>query len=500
MNNKILKSIFSIIITFALTTSSVFSYVDTRQDMKSPIIKTYIASPKQPPGIGDAVVDLATNSATDPFSTGGGSVVNKGLTYLERLVGEAKNIRASINKAEKGLTRLLRSKANIEKSLSKLKKGSKAWNRTMRTLNNNAAKIAANKSKTAGLFSRLNKLKGLKLTGTALSVYGMYTDSEALLKGEYKHNHSSMRFLRDTLLGSNVAINGFLLTPWGQVPIIKQGGELFALGVGVSKDFVTSDTFAQYMNSKNNKVLEVADDIIDNTNEYWTDTFEGWITSWYEYTGVTPTKEQIALAEQRHQQWLDHRNQGLGRKPGDNVGAYKPNIYIYPEENMAVSLEFKIPGLLEAVIPEYPGKWEVLAQADGSIRALDGITYDYLFYESMTWPMFYQVEDGWLIHSDTRLSQMHDILYAYGFNEAETKDFTDYWTLKLDENFDYMMYPQLTATVDLAMPIEISPQPNTLIRIWFVFEKEGTQRNTPIIHAFERNGYTVVEWGGVILK
>lgn len=468
--------------------------------VETPTRKAYAVTPKQPPGIGDAVVDLATNSATDPFSTGGGAVVNQGLSYLERLVGEAKNIKASINKAEKGLTRLLKTKANIEKSLSKLKKGSKAWNRTMKAFNKNAARIASNRSRTAGLFSKLNKLKGLKLTGTGLSLYGMYTDTDALLKGEYKHNHSSMRFLRDTLLGSNVAINGFLLTPWGQVPVIKQGGELFALGVGVSKDFVTSDTFAEYMNSKNNRVLDVADEIIDNTNEYWTETFEGWITSWYEYTGVMPSKEQLEIAKQRHQQWLDHRNQGLGRKPGDNVGAYKPNIYLYPEESMTISVVFEMPGLLEQVIPDYPGSWEIIAHEDGSLSALDGNTYDYLFYESMTWPMFYQVEKGWLISSDTRLNQMQDILTSYGFNHTEIKDFTDYWTLKLDQDCDYMMYPQLTETVDLAMPMTILPEPDTLVRIWFVFEKEGQEKALPTVQPFERNGYTVVEWGGVILE
>ena len=154
----------------------------------------------------------------------------------------------------------------------------------MRALNKNAARIASNKDRAAGLFKKLRKIKGLKLTGTAMTLYGIYSDSDALLKGEYKHDHSSMRFVRDSLLGSNVAINGFLLTPWGQVPVIKQGGELFALGVGVTKDFVTSDTFAEYMNSTNNGVLDTADEIIDNTNEYWTETFEGWITKWNKCT------------------------------------------------------------------------------------------------------------------------------------------------------------------------------------------------------------------------
>ncbi|MBN2795104.1 MAG: hypothetical protein JXR88_06845 [Clostridia bacterium] len=505
MKIKLLKPILSILLILTLMTNSAFGYFDYSEYRPLQISRVQatlalLEEPKKPPTIGDAVVDLAVDSATSPTSTGGGAVVSQGLNYLERLVGEADKIKASINKAEKGLSRLLEAKANIEKSLSKLKEGSKAWNRTMRSLNNNADKIAANRKLTEGLFGKLRNLKGIKLTGTALSVYGMYTDTEALLKGEYKHNHSSMRFLRDTLLGSNVAINGFLLTPWGQIPVIKQGGELFALGVGVSKDFVTSDTFAAYMNSKNNRVLNVADEIIDNTNDYWTETFEGWITRWYQYTGVHPTPEQLALAQQRHQQWLDRRNQGLGRKPGDNVGAYKPNIYIYPTEVTEVTVVFDMPGLLETVIPDYLDRWQVTAYPDGSMMTSDGKVYDYLFYESMTWPALYQTDEGWIIDAEHRNEQMENILIAYGFTEKERNDFLDYWNVKLDPDEDYAVYPQLTETVDLAMPVQITPEPEFLFRLWFVFDKESMPNTEPVIEPMNRFGYAIVEWGGVILE
>lgn len=489
-----------------LSIGSVATYADTtdliqtqQSKVTNNISKLAFTTPKQPPTIGDALVDVTVDSALSPTSTAGGTVLSKGLDYLETLIGETKSINASINKAGKALTRLTKTKGNIEKALTKLKTGSKAWNRTMRSLNKNAARIAANKNRAAGLFKKLRKIKGLKLTGKGMTLYGIYTDSDALLKGEYKHNHSSIRFVRDSLLGSNVAINGFLLTPWGQVPVIKQGGELYALGIGLTKDFVTSDTFVEYMNSKNNRVLDTADEIIDNTNAYWTETFEGWITKWNKYTGVHPSDADLAKAKAQHQKWLDHQKQGLGRKPGDNIGAYKPNIYLYPEAETSITVTFQMPGLLQTVIPKYPGQWLVTGYPDGTIKGADGELYTYLFYESITWPSLYQTDEGWLIKADTRSQQMENIMFSYGFTDQETADFVEYWTVKLDPGVDYAMYPQLISTVDIAMPMTIEPKPDSLFRLWFAFEKNAVPPMVPALDYIKRDGFTAVEWGGVIL-
>ena len=75
-----------------------------------------------------------------------------------------------------------------------------------------------------------------------------------------------------------------------------------------------------------------------------------------------------------------------------------------------------------------------------------------------------------------------------------------FWCEKLESGHDYTMYPQLTETVDVSMPIEISPKPDTFIRIWFVFVKDDTPQQLAKITPFERNGFTAVEWGGLFLN
>lgn len=455
------------------------------------------AKPKIPPTFGDAVVNATKDSLTSGTSTIGGEVIGKGIDFINKHIGDSDNIKSAISIAQKkGIKYVEKGKAIAE---NMVKGKGRALATMTKKLSKNAGKIVKNQGVVTANTRKLFAKKGLKVFGKGMAIYGIYSDSEALIKGDYKHKHTSMRFVRDSLLGSNIAINGFLLTPWGQVPVIKQGGELFALGLGVTKDFVTSDTFAKYMNSKNNVVLKTADNIMDNTNEYWSSAFESWLTKWYKHTGAHMSDAELAKAEEQHKKWLEYKKKGLGRKPGDNVGVYKPNVYLYPEEETSIRVTFQMPGLLQTVIPEYPGQWMVTGYPDGTIKGADGEFYTYLFYESITWPCMYQTDEGWLIQADTRSEQMESIMFSYGFTEQETADFIEYWTVKLDQGTDYAMYPQVTSIVDIAMPMDIEPKPDSLFRLWFVFEKNVVPSTVPILQYIERKGFTAVEWGGIIL-
>ncbi|WP_036611142.1 hypothetical protein [Oribacterium sp. P6A1] len=188
-------------------------------------------------------------------------------------------------------------------------------------------------------------------------------------------------------------------------------------------------------------------------------------------------------------------------KPAPGIGALKPNIYIYTETEQNISVTFGMPQWLTKSIPDYTGTWQVRATPGGILNAADGSTYGYLFYESETRPYYFQKDEGWLIKSDTRASQFEKILKAYGFNNTEIRDFLEFWTGKLSEDEDFMMYPQLTDTIDNAMPVKVSPEPDNIFRLWFTFEPYADQEvSKPVIEPISRNGYTVVEWGGVILN
>jgi hypothetical protein len=63
------------------------------------------------------------------------------------------------------------------------------------------------------------------------------------------------------------------------------------------------------------------------------------------------------------------------------------------------------------------------------------------------------------------------------------------------------MYPILTDVVDEAMPVSFSVEPDSIYRIWFGFAKyDGGEVTEPEVNPVIRNGFTVVEWGGAVLK
>ncbi|HAL73764.1 MAG TPA: hypothetical protein DCM45_01570 [Clostridiales bacterium] len=178
---------------------------------------------------------------------------------------------------------------------------------------------------------------------------------------------------------------------------------------------------------------------------------------------------------------------------------------------MAVTVEFGLPALLTETIPEYGDSWQVMAWpdgrlADGSGQATGGgQIFDYLFYESTSNSALFSYDQGWLLPADPvgREIALHRILSLYGFNEQETADFLEFWVSKLSAGVAYYAYPQPTAVVDKAMPMTVTPKPDNVYRLWFVFMPADAEISKedllpPVVEPIRRDGFHIVEWGGVM--
>ena len=182
--------------------------------------------------------------------------------------------------------------------------------------------------------------------------------------------------------------------------------------------------------------------------------------------------------------------------------AIKPNIYLYPTEEADVEVRFKNPELLTTVIPEYTDFWQATAQPDGSLT-VDGEKYGFLFYESDTSSQYMQRNEGWIIEPETKEQQLSEIAAQYAFNKQETEDFVTFWCARLESGTSYIMYPQLTETIDALMPVEITPAPDSIFRVWFLFEPvtgDIVSPPEPKPNPIERAGFTVTEWGGIVTE
>ena len=194
------------------------------------------------------------------------------------------------------------------------------------------------------------------------------------------------------------------------------------------------------------------------------------------------------------------RIHGFNPQPAKGIGIEKPNVYFYPEEKTEIRVTFGDDTLLTVSIPEYGDGWNVSAQPDGTLTNLsDGSTHGFLYYEAGLYGDYYQYNEGFAIPKEGREAVFREILTQYGLNDTEISDFTEYWTERLDPDTDYIAYPQLNDTVDAVMPVEITPTPDSILRLWFIFEEDVSQDyETPKITEFEREGYSVVEWGGAV--
>ncbi|MBP3206458.1 MAG: hypothetical protein J6M66_13670 [Lachnospiraceae bacterium] len=225
--------------------------------------------------------------------------------------------------------------------------------------------------------------------------------------------------------------------------------------------------------------------------------------------GNTELADAIAQGKER-EYYAKIRNAGKDASSSNTNaakgnGVEKPNIYLYPAEETAVAVNFGEPDKLTRTIPAYQTGWEVLAEPDGTLTVPDAQDpadtekYGFLFYESIAEGFYFQRREGFIVPADSRESVFREILSQYGLNETETDDFVEYWSDRLEEGVDYIMYPQLNETVDAVMPMEITPAPDSVLRLWFVFDEDTSREITaPTVDAFARNGFSVVEWGGTL--
>jgi hypothetical protein len=349
---------------------------------------------------------------------------------------------------------------------------------TRKYANNANARHYDDLTRTSLVADRI-KLRGdlVKFAGTGYSSYCLYTDVSTYLD-KSKHRHSSIAFLDQTTRGINIAAS--TLDLFG-VKIVKP----LAIGGGLIKDAVGGNAFADWANQQDNLVLDFADIVIDDVNE----------------TAFNFMYRAIILFD------LYFRGQVYDEygRPPFGTAVYKPNIYLYPHETMPVAVTFGLSALLTGTIPQYRDSWLVTASPDGSLADSTGQCFDFLFYESEINPELFNYNQGWLLPADDagREKALRRILSLYGFNGQETADFLVYWLGKLPPDTAYVAYPQPTAVVDKLMPLHVSPVPDNIFRLWFVFvPADGVNLENkitpPDVDPIRRSGFHVVEWGGAI--
>ncbi len=216
--------------------------------------------------------------------------------------------------------------------------------------------------------------------------------------------------------------------------------------------------------------------------------------------GGVPLKDSLGrpLAYGLRCQWL--RNT---LADGREYCVAKPVVYLYPETPTYVDVSVTTTGKIVVSDPLYPaGGWKsVFAKPDGTL-VYKNRTYSELFYESNVKDIK-KPANGLVFETANLDEELSRALSKIGLNNNEKKEFLDYWIPNLKRlNSAYILFslidPNEKERID---KVNITPEPDTRIEFIAYFKPLDKMVELPELKLGptpQRNGFTLVEWGGTI--
>lgn len=205
-------------------------------------------------------------------------------------------------------------------------------------------------------------------------------------------------------------------------------------------------------------------------------------------------KNGIYLAKDGSDRWIVMTNPNYF----PSGGCAKPVVYLYP--TLATLVNVGVGADVTKSEPYYSeGGWKgVLAQPNGSLQYL-GQTYDSLFWEGYGKGAYPEITSGSFVKRQDAEQRIKSDLAKQGLNNKEISDFWAFWSAKLP-NKEFVRITWLgNSQLQKLAPLHVSPKPDTMIRVFL--DMEGVDAPYPLaeqsLFAPNRNGFTVVEWGGL---
>ncbi|MFA7301532.1 MAG: hypothetical protein WC069_04435 [Candidatus Shapirobacteria bacterium] len=177
----------------------------------------------------------------------------------------------------------------------------------------------------------------------------------------------------------------------------------------------------------------------------------------------------------------------------------KPVVYLYPTTDTTVTVQ--VGANVTKSEPQYPKNgWTVLAHPNGQLD-YQNFTYPNLFWEGTGYGLYPSLGNkGFVIPQSKLISTINYQLRQQGLNDQESKDFMEFWASKLPTTPYTKLTWLTTSEMNILAPLSVSPKPQTTIRVFLDFQGlEKPEILTPQkLSAPVRNGFTLVEWGGLL--
>lgn len=190
----------------------------------------------------------------------------------------------------------------------------------------------------------------------------------------------------------------------------------------------------------------------------------------------------------------------INGQPGQ-VFLRKPVVYFYPEQVTNLTVQVRLAGSFSTQYPKSKdGVWNLKGGPDGVL--FDPVTerrYSYIFWEGVNSEGF-EIDPArsHVVTSTEAQSFLEHVATRFAFNDRERTDFVTYWLPSLERNERSLVQFLDDATYDRYASMTVSPTPNTVIRLFMIFQRLNREivAGNPDLPARIRKGFTVVEWGG----
>jgi hypothetical protein len=206
--------------------------------------------------------------------------------------------------------------------------------------------------------------------------------------------------------------------------------------------------------------------------------------------------------------WLDNefvkefnRRMGILQAESAAVGkCFDSPLYLYPQEPTRVKVKVGRPVFNSNLA--YQDGWNVVALPNGTMITtaglLDKISYDYL--ASLSLP-----KEGRVIERKDLRALLEEYATTLGLNSVESADFISHWEKTVPTTYPYIFVSHYQGKdAQEILPLAIEPKPDTLLQVVMVFKPLSFPPSLPlsprpILPFPAREGFTAVEWSGVVI-
>ena len=149
--------------------------------------------------------------------------------------------------------------------------------------------------------------------------------------------------------------------------------------------------------------------------------------------------------------------------------------------------------------PKYDNNWTVTAYSNGDLYDSSNKYYYGLYWEEMGSSNI-DFNEGFYVTKENAIKFLEEKTEEIGFTRRESNEFIMYWLPILEKNEKNLVYFELTEGRDKYNKLKITPKPDSILRVAIHVKKVNKKVDIKPqkITKFERVGFSVVEWGGVI--